>query len=127
MEIAQFITVNKDHPGKFYEGDSYSHTESGLKLFPVGSIVPVIRKGTDCIGLATIISASMSENSTKVTFSMKGPIGKESKKAFYNWYLICNGMRGDMYETDQMIPGAMGLGKKNSSRIPTDLRDVWDL
>lgn len=121
MKISNFIFIDTDSNTNFYAGKKYQYTNTGTLLYPIGSIIPVIRKGKNCIGLAKVLSFMVTEDTTTVQFQMLGKINEASKEAYYALYLQSASFStqdaDDIYEnTDQFIPGAMGLGKGNARK-----------
>lgn len=116
MKISNFILIDNDSSTTFYASRKYQYTNTGSIIYPIGSIVPVIRKGKNCVGLAKVVSFMVTEDTTTVAFTMLGKISDQTKEAYYALYSqdASFGTRDadDIYEsTDQFIPGAMGLGK----------------
>lgn len=112
FKFMQFLIVDPDFNCK-----KRNYTISGIAIFPVGSVIPIIKKGKGCAGLADIKNISYNEETTSITFKYVETT-KESASAFYDLFLINSGSEpasGDFYEnTDQLIPGAMGLKSKKS-------------
>lgn len=110
MKILQFVVIENNM------GDGYNtHTVTGECYIPCESLVPVIRKGHGCIGLAIIKRLTISHETTQIEFELSREISKEKKIAYYDLYRnhVTNGVSDDPYsDSDQVIPGAMaGSGK----------------
>lgn len=121
MKLTNFITIDGDANMNFFANRKYHYTNTGSLIYPIGQIIPVIRKGKDCVGLAKVVSFMVTEDTTTVEFLMLGKINDASKEAYFALYSqgASFGTAGadDMYEnTDQFIPGAMGLGKGTSRK-----------
>lgn len=121
FKLAQFLVIDPDFNCK-----KGQYTISGLVIFPVGSAIPIIKKGRGCIGIADIKSFKVTEGTTTVTFKYQETT-KDSASAYYDLFLIntnsSESASGDFYDnTDQLIPGAMGLKPSKSSSNDTNKR-----
>lgn len=110
VQFNQWIVVSKDDYNRFDEKGKNDFTESGVILYPIGGLVPVIIKGKGCLANAKIHKITISERGTTVTFSLT-TIAKSTSEAVYDMYR--NGVNSsigtstDKYEDskDSMIPG----------------------
>lgn len=113
-----FLVIDKGD----YSSRNSEVTLSGAVYFNVGSIVPIIVRNQGCIGIAKIVSITITETSTVVVYEPTKNISDESKKAYYNLYRNNIGQgshSSDSYDQqDVVIPGAMGgsRSKNNESR-----------
>lgn len=138
MKFGTFIIIDNDANMRFQAGKTYNYTQSGVIIYPIGKLLPIIRKGSDCIGLGKIISFTVTEETTRVTFTTMGKLSNEAKDAYYGLYrqdvtFSSHSSNDDIYDsTDTIIPGAMGLrGKKTESRNNKNsaagfFNDIWD-
>lgn len=93
----------------------------GIRIYPIGETIPVILKGTGCVGLATIIGCDMTKLQTRVTFTHH-QCDETTAKVLYNQYR--NKISSDEYDDDNydsgddmVIPGlARGGSSRESSR-----------
>lgn len=114
MKLLQFIVVDE----QLRDGKNL-FTVTGECYMPVGKQYPVIRRNSGCIGLGTVKSVLITQNSTEIEFNLTRDISKETKKAFYDLYrnnVSVHDSNSDPYEnTDQVIPGAMVTNTKKKS------------
>ena len=101
----------------------WRYAVAGTKLFPVGSILPIIRKGTGCIGLAQIVGCNMMQDKTEVTFITTN-CSEDMADSCYSLYrneITNNPDTGDLYDDaeDTLIPGIIGSGNRNSGYYPS--------
>lgn len=126
-----FIVVGDD--GKSYkEHGTYSYANTGLLLYQVGAILPIIRKGSGCMGLGVVLGYSTTGNTTTVSFKAMGKVPKEDRDAYFRLYRMNAGVSSDESDpydsTDAFIPGAMGLGRKaySTGKKPIASRSTYD-
>ena len=72
MQIGNYIILEEDTDlRRLRAGDgTHKFTVDGQVIITPGSIVPVIRSGVDCIGLAKVNAITMREDSTTIFFTM---------------------------------------------------------
>lgn len=110
VNFNQFIVVGKDDWNRFDEKGKNDYTESGVILYPIGGLVPVIIKGKGCLANAKIHKITISDRGTTVTFTLT-TIAKSTSEAIYDIYR--NGVNAgtssssDKFEDskDAVIPG----------------------
>lgn len=101
--------------------DEYAYSNNGTLIYPIGIAVPVIRRGTGCIGVGVISEVILTATTTKITFTFNDQISESDKRAFYSLYRNQVSMEGgvnrDIYDAseDVVIPGAIGSININSS------------
>lgn len=119
MRFESFIAVDRADSGHMREGGRYAYTVTGNVIFQIGAVVPLIERGNGCFGVAKVEGFSIKGSTTEVKFQALGEISQEAKKAYYTLYQLNSGVRteDDAYDSsDQFIPGAMNLGRRNNSR-----------
>lgn len=83
------------------------YTVPGTKVYPLMVPIPVIKKGTGCIGLGMVSAVSMTVDSTTIEFTLTA-ISTENAKSYYNLYrnVISNSDSDAAYgDEDMVIPG----------------------
>lgn len=121
VQINQFIVISKADFDRLNTRGVSDFTESGVILYPVGTLVPVIVKGKGCLANADIKSITITEKGTTVSFVLT-EIASSTADAAYNMYrnqisaYAGSGNSGDIYEDakDQVIPGMYTSNKKGS-------------
>ena len=125
MKLLQFIVVEEN----FRDGRNI-HTVTGECYIPCESLVPVIRKGECCIGVAIIKSLHITHESTQIEFEISRDISKVKKDAYYDLYktnVAITGSSDDPYEdTDQVIPGASAGKRQKLSNVRRRLEEGFD-
>ena len=108
LETRQFVVVDDKRllsKGKY----KYSGVTA---IFPIGEDIPVIVKGTGCVGVTKVEEIYIDETGTQIGFDSVTKVDAATAKAFYNLYRASVGVKAaqtsnhDMedYE-DQVIPG----------------------
>lgn len=106
----QFLVVSSRDYDRFSERGKNDYTESGVHLYDVNQLVPVIIKGQGCLANARISAITITQSGTTVTFTLT-EIAKATSEAAYNMYKnqvsAGNSSTGDKYEDakDSVIPG----------------------
>jgi hypothetical protein len=134
VNFNQYLVIDKtQNVNSLKQRDgSYRYTVTGPSIYPIGEIVPLIRKGDNCLGLIKIESIVITANSTSVNFNIVEAKGDYT--AIYNLYRnqITNSSNSDdPYDNDDVIiPGAYQRGKSattnDKSTLFEDLDDVED-
>lgn len=114
MEMSFFIVIdaNVNLRSIRINSEEYEYTNTGTKIYPFNSPLPVIRKGSGCIGIAIVKNINLTGTSTTVTFTFT-EVDQDSAKAYYSLYRNTTSMNtmssDDAYENaeDAVIPGAM--------------------
>ena len=68
VQLNQFIVISKAAFDRLNTRGVSDFTESGVILYPVGTLVPVIVKGKGCLANADIKSITITEKGTTVSF-----------------------------------------------------------
>lgn len=118
MKFQNFIIL-EERPRNIRSGREVSETLSGQVFLPIGKSLPIILRGTGCIGIGLVTELRITEQSTTVTFT-SSEVSDEYAEAYYALYQnqISVDNSDDPYEqTDQIIPGAMGqsIGRTRTS------------
>ena len=119
MKFATFIVVDDTLLKRHGE---VSFTVNGDVIYPLETPMPVIRKGTGCIGVGMIKSSTRSKSATTITFILS-KCNEESARAYYDLYrnqISISPNTDDVYDaaSDMVIPGMMasaGIKPKVSS------------
>ena len=100
MNVMTFIVIDPDARMRDTRDSKtvYNYAMPGSVLLPVGSYVPVIRAGRECIGIARVESVEIREESTTVRFTLVDKGGDYS--AIYKLYKLNAGQMGDEYGDD---------------------------
>lgn len=120
MRIVSFIELDeKVRKGK----REYSVT--GEVYIPINTVVPVILKGTGCIGTAIVEEICMRSESTRITFLFDPDISEQSKAAYYALYRNQVTNTEDPYDNqDVFIPGAMGSTGASRGNASDRIREL---
>jgi len=97
-------------------------TVTGQQLYPVGYAIPAIVKNSGCVGLCDITSITITEDSTTINFKLI-KISSDERKAYYRLYQTNSGASNTydsdyLSNTDQIIPGMMGLSNSKAPDKP---------
>ena len=118
MKVLQFLVVEEN-----INNGRNVHAVTGECYIPCESLVPVIRKGKGCVGVAVVKGLHITHESTQIEFELSREISKEKKTAYYDLYrnhVSVSGSSSDPYEdTDQIIPGAM-VGNSRAVKEPRE-------
>jgi len=112
-QFESFLVVEKSRT-TFQNGRQYDVALTGTRLYNLDSYVPVIIKGTGCIGLAGITGIQLTADSTIVIFTFSALRDEKEKQIYYNLYRnnISNNNSGDYEDAkDMVIPGLMSKKK----------------
>lgn len=131
FNIAQFIAMDKHEWNAMADGrrrSSYTYTESGQLIAPIGSYIPLIVKNYGCQGYAVIKSITIEKNTTTFEFTVK-TIDTDAAKGVYAMYMSFggHGSSGDKYEdaSSANIPG-LYQGKRSATSVDMDDDDDDD-
>lgn len=124
-----FIVVDDSFSKRF---GRQSFTVTGQQLYQIGTAIPVIRKGSGCIGIAVVEAFTVTQTATTVTFDVS-KVNENDAKVYYKLYQnsLSIGESDDMSDQEDMIiPGAM-LGRdrnpeKRKTRRGGSLMDYMD-
>lgn len=108
MKFSTFIVVDDTMTRN---KETFTFTVSGDVIYPLETAIPVIKKGSGCIGIAIIKFSTRSATSTTITFKMS-KCSTEDSRAYYNLYrnqISLSSDTEDSYEnaSDMIIPGMM--------------------
>lgn len=134
MQMMSFIVLDENENPERGRSQKFA-TVNGEVYIPLDVSVPVIVKGTGCVGLGTVKELCIRRESTEIAYEFTADVSREACDAYYNLYR--NQMTvlssDDPYDNqDALIPGAMA-GKKRvrnsyheSSRREPALSDFLD-
>lgn len=124
IQIQQFVVIDSSQNLNDIKTSTggFKWTVNGTKIYPVGSVIPLIRKSKECLGLVKITKVTITETITTVEFEGVVTYGDENLSAFYDLYrtqLTINASESsDVYdEYDQIVPGAFTATKANESKV----------
>lgn len=122
MQIQNFIILDEQPRGMFDRKESVK-TISGQVYLQLGKPLPIILRGTGCIGIGLVTELRITEETTTIKFTAE-EVGKDFAIAYYALYqnqISTDDSTDDPYEqTDQIIPGAMGHAVKKSRKKHMD-------
>lgn len=146
LSLETFIVIDAETKmSSIKTGGQYEWTNSGMKLYPIGTILPIIKKGKECMGLGVVRSMTITESSTTIVFEVVEQ-GRDYS-AYYNLYRNQNTVgytnATDSYdEYDMVVPGAYTASRANATpsvksskpsasrsskkRVPSYMRDLDD-
>lgn len=121
IQIQQFVVIDGSQALediKIGKRD-YKYTVNGAKIYPIGGILPLIRKGHGCLGLVNVTKITITETITTVEFTM---VEEGKYPAFYELYrnqiTSSADSSSDSYdEYDQIVPGAFTATRSNESKV----------
>ena len=107
MKFATFIVVDDT----FKKREKCNFTVNGDVIYPLGTPMPVIVKGSGCIGVGIVVSSTRNGSSTSITFKLS-KTDNASASAYYDLYrnqISVSTDSEDAYEnaSDMVIPGMM--------------------
>lgn len=120
MKVENYIVISDKISHKRVQ----NFTVNGEVYIPLDIPVPVILKGTGCVGIGIVTELVITSAATTITFNYEPNIDKGSKIAYYNLYRNQVSQKTnseDPYEnsSDVVIPGAITSistkGTKNKS------------
>ena len=131
MKFTTFIVVDDT----FKKREKCNFTVNGDVIYPLGTPMPVIVKGSGCIGVGIVLSSTRNGSSTSITFKLS-KTDNASANAYYDLYrnqISVSSDSDDAYEnaSDMVIPGMMaGATVKpklsDDDRIRTRKRSLSD-
>lgn len=114
VKISNFIVLDRDLSLKDLRMSSrmYRYTDGGTIIYPIGTPVPIIKKGMGCIGFATIDKMVVTATSTEAYFEYSEINNKQMADAYYQLYrgTVTMGASAsdDIYGGDDVIiPGVV--------------------
>ena len=113
MELLNFIVIDDTLKSKKIGNGRYSHAVNGMVFIVPGISVPVIEKGSGCVGLGMVEEIRITEASTVITFVCK-KVSNDASKAYYDLYRnnASASTSNDVYDqSDVIIPGMMVQAK----------------
>ena len=137
MDILSFIVIDgkPQYVGEHENKDVYSHTLEGEVYIPLETPIPIIRRGSGCIGIGLVVELTITKTSTTIVYSMSN-ISEVNAKAYYDLYRNqATASNTDGYQEDVVIPGMMrnvgnvpkpkksGNNKRNSNKSHRSLMD----
>ena len=114
MKLANFIVVDDTMSRN---RDICTFTVNGDVIYPLETPLPVIRKGSGCIGIGIISSSTRKSTTTSITFKLS-ETSASAANAYYDLYRnqVSTGGSDDAYDTsDAIIPGMMVGSRKPSA------------
>lgn len=108
MKFATFIVVDDT----FKKREKSNFTVNGDVIYPLGTPMPVILKGSGCIGVGIVLESTRKGSSTSITFKLS-KTDKASADAYYDLYRnqisVSSDASEDAYDNaaDMVIPGMM--------------------
>lgn len=122
MEMKNFIVIDDSLRAKRSGYDEYSHCMNGAVFVPLETPIPVIQKGKGCVGVGMVSKIIMTASSTTIIFTVEDTT-ESNAKAYYDLYRnqVSLSNEKDVYDnSDVVIPGVMGIGKKKRSNRDSD-------
>ena len=139
MNILNFIVIEgrPDFHGDDNGTEIYRYTMQGECSIPLDTPVPIIRRGTGCIGIGTVTKLQMTRTSTTMYYTI-ADISESNARAYYDLFRNQATVSNlEEYQEDVIIPGMMrnisasprpkydgsGYGKKKKKESHRSLMD----
>lgn len=108
------------------EESTYYYALSGEVVYQIGSVLPVITKGKECIGLGKVTKVESNGNVTKVFFTFYETT-RENKKAYYSLYTSNAGnvSEPEHYE-EYYVPGVFSNSESKSPKSKSKRSSLYD-
>ena len=122
FKVGQFIAMDKGEYNAIIVGgslrDGYQFTETGMVIIDIGTLVPCIVKGHNCIGYAKINSLYITAESTTISFTII-TMSKQDAEAHFNMYrqVMSTTIRSsdDRYEDSSDMSVGLYRGKSSAN------------
>lgn len=125
MNILNFIVIEgkPQYYGETNDEDAYSFTAQGECYIPLETPVPIIKRGSGCIGIGLVLQLEITKTSTTIIYTVSD-ISETNAKAYYDLYRNqATASNSEEYNEDTIIPGMM----RTATSMPRPKKSDYDI